>query len=296
MIGSGGIALPVLAALLLSGLSQPVLAAQIPAAAPDPAALTLGFIDNAIAEGRLKSAVELIRRADGRINAAELDLRKGELLLASGALPDAEAAFRRIEADPMVGARAKTGRAVATLSAGRTEEADILFAEALIQDSRLTRAWSARGVLADRKGDWKAAEAFYAQGLAIDPASATLLNNRGYSRLLQGRSAEAEGDFQAALTAQPGLEAAATNLRLARGLQGRYAEAFDGATRENLARDLNTVGVAAMLRGDNRLAQSYFSRAIDMNTRHDQTASANLAYLTHVAPELAETPGVAARK
>ena len=67
---------------------------------------------------------------------------------------------------------------------------------------------------------------------------------------------------------------------------GRYAEAFTSTNRDELARDLNTVGVAAMLRGDHRIAESYFARAIDMSSRYDKVASANLAYLKSIAPEL----------
>ncbi|WP_199555112.1 tetratricopeptide repeat protein [Sandaracinobacteroides hominis] len=287
-------ALPLLAAFSALSLTPP-LAAQT-AVTSAAANLTLGFIDSAIAERRLKSAVELIRAAEARNPGPELELRKAELLLAAGALDEAQTAFQKLEADAAVAARAKVGRSIALLNAGHPNQADTLLAEALALDPSMVRGWSARGVLADRRGDWKSAEASYAQGLAADPKSATLLNNRGYSRLLQGRNPEAEADFMAALAIQPGMEAAATNLRLARGLQGRYAEAFDGATREDLARDLNTVGVAAMLRGDHRLAESYFSRAIEMNTKFDKTATANLAYLKHVAPELTEPARTAPSK
>ena len=218
-------ALPLLAAFSALSLTPP-LAAQT-AVTSAAANLTLGFIDSAIAERRLKSAVELIRAAEARNPGPELELRKAELLLAAGALDEAQTAFQKLEADAAVAARAKVGRSIALLNAGHPNQADTLLAEALALDPSMVRGWSARGVLADRRGDWKSAEASYAQGLAADPKSATLLNNRGYSRLLQGRNPEAEADFMAALAIQPGMEAAATNLRLARGLQGRYAEAFD---------------------------------------------------------------------
>ncbi len=277
------------AALLLS--TVPALAQSAPtdtASALDPSALTMGFIDKAIAEQRFKSAVELIRAAEARHAGPELDLRKAELLLASGALPEAAKAFQALEADATVGNRAVVGQALMELKAGRAEAADALLARAVEADGTMARAWSIRGVIADRRGDWKSAEEYYAKGLEAAPNSATILNNRGYSRLLQGRHAEAEQDFAAALKLEPGLETAATNMRLAKGLQGRYAEAFDSQSRDDLARDLNTVGVAAMLRGDHQLAQSYFTRAIEMNSRYDEKAAQNLAYLKHIAPELAD--------
>jgi Flp pilus assembly protein TadD len=151
----------------------------------------------------------------------------------------------------------------------------------------MVRALSARGVLADKRRDWATAEAQYALAIKADPGSAFVYNNRGYSRLLQGRNAEAEGDFARAVDLAPDLAAARTNLSLARGLQGRYAEAFTASSRDDLARELNTVGMAALLRGDHRLAESYFSRAIEMNSRYDRTATANLAYLKAIAPEAA---------
>jgi Flp pilus assembly protein TadD len=262
-------------------------------AAPDGQALTLEFIDKAIAEGRHKSAGELILRARVRFPGPEVSLREAELMLAHGAVTEAATAFRLLEEDPVVGARALAGRGIAAVKAGEDAAAEALLEAAVARDPNLGRAWSARAVLADRRRDWAAADDFYARAIAALPQSADILNNRGYSRLLQGRHSEAEVDLAAAVKLNPALRAAATNLTLARAMQGRYAEAFTSADRDGLARDLNTVGVAAMLRGDTRIAQSYFTRAIDMNGRYDRTAQANLAYLRTIDPELDTEPKVA---
>ena len=211
-------------------------AAAEQASQADGLTLTLGFIDRAIADGRLRSA-----------------------------------------------ARAKTGRAIALIRQNRTPEAESLLAIAVSLDPALARAWSARAVLADQKRDWKLAESCYGRAIAAAPESADAFNNRGYSRLLQGRTAEAEADFQRALRLEPQLAAAATNLRLARGLQGHYAQAFEGSTREDLGRDLNTVGYAALLRGDLKLAEGYFNRALEADPRYQAQAAANLAYLRQLA-------------
>jgi len=282
-----------LAALLVAvGVDPAALAAPssppggVPAAAQDGKALTLEFIDKAIADGRLKSAGELILRANARYAGPELSLREAELMLAGGGVEQAARAFQALEADPVVGARALAGRGIAAIRAGQDGAAEGLLAAAVARDASLARAWSARGVLADRRRDWAAAERFYGEALKAAPESAEILNNRGYSRLLQGRHAEAESDLEKALKLDPALKAAATNLTLAKAMQGRYAEAFRSANREELARDLNTVGVAAMLRGDTRIAQSYFARAIDMNGRFDRVAAANLAYLRAIDPTL----------
>jgi Flp pilus assembly protein TadD len=263
------------------------------AAAADGKALTLEFIDKAIAEGRHKSAGDLILRARVRFPGPEITLREAELMLAHGAVTEAATAFRLLEDDPFVGARALAGRGIAAIKSGEDAAAEALLAAAVARDPNLGRAWSALAVLADRRRDWAAADVFYARAIAALPQSADILNNRGYSRLLQGRHSEAEADLSAAVKLNPALRAAATNLTLARAMQGRYAEAFTSADRDGLARDLNTVGVAAMLRGDTRIAQSYFTRAIDMNGRYDRTAQANLAYLRTIDPELDTEPKVA---
>ncbi len=281
------------ALLVVAGVDPAAMAAPSPAqtgteapAALDGQALTLEFIDKAIAEGRLKSAGELILRARARYAGPELSLREAELMLAGGAVNEAAKAFQALEAEPGMHARALAGRGIAAIRAGQDEAAEALLAAAVDQDPSLARAWSARGVLADRRRDWAGADRFYSEALKAAPDSAQILNNRGYSRLLQGRHAEAEADLEQAVKLDPKLKEAVTNLTLVKAMQGRYAEAFTSGDRDALARDLNTVGVAAMLRGDTRIAQSYFTRAIEMNGRYDRTAAANLAYLKAIDPTL----------
>lgn len=255
---------------------------------PDGATLTLEFIDKALSDGRLKAAADLITRARYRYNGPELQLREAELLLASGLRTEADMAFRVLEAEPTLAARAKTGRAIGLMRGGDNILAQELLTTATTVDPGLARAWSALAVLADWKQDWKLADGHYAKAIAAAPADASIYNNRGYSRLLQRRAAEAEGDFLRALELQPGLASAETNLRLARGLQGHYTEAFAGSRREQLGRDLNTVGYAALLRGDHKLAESYFSRALELDPQYQGTAAANLAYLKQLADQSAQ--------
>ena len=285
-----------LAVALLLSLSGAALAAKPPARAPEAApateegaAFTLEFIDMALAEGRLKSAADLITRARFRYNGPELQLREAELLLASGLRTEADMGFRVLEAEPATAARAKTGRAVGLMREGETTLARELLTTATRLDPSLARAWSALAVLADWEQDWKAADSYYGKALAAAPRDATVYNNRGYSRLLQRRAPEAEADFLMALQLQPKLGSAETNLRLARGLQGHYTEAFAGSSREQLGRDLNTVGYAALLRGDMKLAESYFSRALELDPQYQGTAAANLAYLKQLANQSAAT-------
>jgi len=267
----------------------PVATSAEPAAQTGATPSLLAFIDSALAEGRLQAAQDLIMRARARSDDPEVRLREAELLLASGAWTQALAGFAALDTEPAVAARAAVGTAVAELRAGRETHAAEALKAALARDPNLVRGWILQGVLADRQRDWKASEASYGRAIALDPESAAAFNNRGYARLLQGRNAEAEADLLRAVAIDGDLETAQTNLRLARAMQGRYAEAFLGSTRDNLARDLNIVGFAAMSRGEYALAESYFSRALEINGQFDRTAAANLAYLESIAPRSGRT-------
>ncbi len=239
----------------------------------------LPVIDAAIAEGRLDTAADVIARALPQHDSPALRLRAAELALARGALSEAATGFGDLVGEADVAAPAQQGLGLARLRQGNLPAATRALDAALALDPTLVRALTARGVIADRLRDFAAADGFYARAVALAPSSATVLTNRGYSLLLRGRAAEAEVDLARAVALDPKLAAAQTDLRLARALQGKYQEAFDGATRSSLAADLNTVGFAAMARGDYATAESYFNRALAINPRFDQVAAANLRYL-----------------
>lgn len=278
---------------LLLLAAAPAAAAQAPARPASPAPLStetarspvseteLGFIDAALAEGRIQAAQDLLARARAESDGPEVRLREAELLRVSSALPEAERAFAELVQQGV--AAAGVGLGVTLMQLSRDSEAEAALAAALAADPSQVRGWSTRAILADRRRDWVAAEAHYARALALQPQSAVILNNRGWSRLLQGRAAEAEADLARAVALDGRLAAARTNLRLALALQGRYTEAFAGSTKAELANDLNTVGFAAMARGDLALAESYFSRALELNTSYDRAAAANLAHVRALA-------------
>lgn len=251
--------------------------------APDPA---LAIIDTAIAEGRFEAASDVLQRTLLLRPGPGLQLRVAELALARGALAEAATGFVELVADPAVAALAQQGLGITRLQQGDVVAARTAIDAALAIDAGLVRAWNARAVLADRQRDFAAADAAYAAALALDPHAAMLRANQGYSLLLRGRHADAEIALLAALGLDPGLAAATTNLRLARAMQGRYREAFAGSTRAGLAADLNTVGFAAMARGDHAVAEGYFNRALSLNPRFDPVAFANLAYLKSLTDPL----------
>jgi tetratricopeptide (TPR) repeat protein len=87
-------------------------------------------------------------------------------------------------------------------------------------------------------------------------------------------------------------------------MQGHYREAFADSDKAGLAVDLNTVGFAAMARGDYATAETYFNRALALNPRFDQIAWANLRYMkslteplgTGVSPDTVGPSGVSPRQ
>lgn len=263
-------------ALGLLLVATPSLAAARKVVDPQP---SLTLIDAALRDGRIEAARDLIMRAKAQADSPELQVRQAELLLTGGQLPEAVAAFAKLADTAAVTAAARQGQGIAQMRMGETEAAIVNLDTAVARDPTLVRAWLARGVAADRMRDWAKAEACYAAVITLDPRSATAFTNRGYSRLLRGQYAESESDLLKAIQIDPKLAIARTNLRLARAMQGNYQAAFEGSNKKQLATDLNTVGFAAMARGDYPVAESYFNRAMELNPEFDRVAWANLIYL-----------------
>ena len=264
----------------------PVSAEASPQVSPRAVDPVLAIIDAAIAEGRLDAATEVVERTLPLRPGPELQLRVAELALARGALAEAATAFTDLTAQPGVAAAAEQGLGITRLRQGDLVAARVAIDAALAADAGLLRAWNARGVLADRQRDFAAADIAYNHALTIDPRAALVRANQGYSLLLRGRHADAEAALTAALAIDPAMPVAATNLLLARALQGHYRQAFARSSRAGLATDLNTVGFAAMARGEYAVAEAYFNRALTLNPHFDPVAFANLAYLKAVTEPL----------
>jgi Tfp pilus assembly protein PilF len=275
-------ALLVALAVVLAG---PALAApRKPAAEPAPVVVpppkpeALVMLDEAISDGRMEDARQLIAPmwASG---VPEVALRGAEMALASGSLPEAADGFTGLLDGPLAAA-ARQGLGITRLKQGRAAEAKTELELAVAADPKLARAWNALAVLADRAKDWPASDAAYAKAIAAAPNDASLLANRGWSMLLRGHHVAAEQDLAKAMQMAPGLGQVRTNLALARAMQGRYQDAFQLSDKKTLAVDLNTVGYAAMARGDLAVAEAYFNRALSLNPQFDRTAWENLQYLT----------------
>lgn len=265
-----------LAGPALAAKRKPALPAQaLVVAPPTPAALAM--LDAAIADGRLEDARTMLAPmwASG---APGVMLRAAELALAAGSLPEAAEGFSGLLDGPLAAA-ARQGLGITRLRQGRAAEAATELERAVAIDPMLARAWNAMGVLADKSKDWKAADTAYARAIAAAPGDAGLIANRGWSMLLRGHPVAAEQDLSRALALNPGLAMARTNLALARAMQGRYEDAFRLSDKKTLAADLNTVGYAAMMRGDLAVAEAYFNRALSLNPQFDRAAWENLQYL-----------------
>lgn len=250
----------------------------LPTAPPTPEALAM--LDAAIADDRLPDARNLIAPMWAS-DTPDVLLRGAELALAGNSLPEAAEAFSGLLDGPLA-PRARQGLGITLLRQGRDGEARTMLEQAVQGDASLARAWNALGVLADKSRDWPAADAAYAKAVAAAPQDGAILANRGWSQLLRGHHVAAERDLVAALKLQPGLKTARTNLALARAMQGRYQDAFVLSDKTTLASDLNTVGYAAMTRGDLAVAEAYFNRALALNPQFDRAAWANLQYLAEL--------------
>lgn len=255
---------------------------------PPPSAQALAVLDAAIADGRLDAARELIAPmwASGT---PDVLLRGAELALAGGSLPEAAEGFSGLLDGPLA-ATARQGLGITRLREGKDAEARALLEQAVAADAGLARAWNALGVLADKARDWAAADTAYGRAIAAAPQDAGFMANRGWSHLLRGHHQAAELDLLAALKLQPKLKVARTNLALARAMQGRYQEAFLLSDKTSLATDLNTVGYAAMMRGDLAVAEAYFNRAMALNPQFDRAAWANLQYLAELKAQKVREP------
>ena len=66
-------------------------------------------------------------------------------------------------------------------------------------------------------------------------------------------------------------------------LTNELTRSREDAIQQQNANDLNTVGFAAMSRGDYGLAETFFTRAMQLNPQFDRTAWDNLVYLKQLA-------------
>jgi tetratricopeptide (TPR) repeat protein len=133
-------------------------------------------------------------------------------------------------------------------------------------------------------GELEHALAVAAEGVEQFPADAVLLNNHAVFLEAAGDLAAAESALTRALGEQASLPQVSKNLGDIWYRLGRYDEAWEAYQRvlrlkPDLGDDVHfKVGNLALRRGEPEVARRHWSRAVDLNPRH-QLARANLQTL-----------------
>jgi len=118
-------------------------------------------------------------------------------------------------------------RAVSSLAAGETLEAELRLQEFLLQYPQFPGAHTNLAIIFAERGDFDAAEASLNEALALDPENAAALNRLGMVLRQLGRFQEAEQAYQRAITARPDYALAYYNLGVLNDLYfRRFAEAL----------------------------------------------------------------------
>ncbi|KNG94801.1 tetratricopeptide repeat protein [Pseudaestuariivita atlantica] len=131
-------------------------------------------------------------------------------------------------------------------------------------------------MIADSKQDWKKADAFYETALGLTTTPASVMNNWGYSKLTRGDFEGAEALFGQAIRADQSLFTAKNNLVLARGAQGNYTLPPVPMSQVERAQLLHTLGLAALKRGDEKIARGLFQEALETHPQHFEAAARSL--------------------
>ena len=236
-------------------------------------------IEAALLSSSPGDAQPLLDTVGGAFPPAVVAFYKARLALRLGDIDAAALAFAPLTHEPGVEARAWAGLGEARLRQQRGTAAAQALDRALALDPGKASVWVMRGVAADMSRDWPAADFAYDRAVALDPHSTAALADRGYSRLLRGRYIEALADLKRAVQLDPKSRIAATDLLVATVMSGDYKGALAGVGKEDVAEGLNTIGFAAMARGDYDRAETFFTRAMEINPKFDHVAWDNLVYL-----------------
>lgn len=266
---------------ILAGCATPAQVSQLPApkkAPLDPMALNIA--EKAVGEGRYGDAKQILQRVfasdPGNLHGK---LLLAEIILATGAPMNAIARFDEITAKKEFVGRSLQGKGLAYFKLKDVSKAQKFLKLAIEKDPTLWRSLNALGYFYDSTQSWAKASKSYDQAIEHRPTMALLHNNRGFSRLLQKRFDESISDLQTAIKLQPDLMIARLNLQLALAWKGDYARATLGAEKNNKGKALNNIGYVALLRGDLRVAEAHFLRALEADAAYNKTAHRNLSYL-----------------
>jgi len=248
--------------------------------APTPAVSSEALLTAAEADieaRRFQLAYQRLARLDpAALATPRAQLASGEVLLGLGQPKQALAQFQAVQSDEALRARAYQGMGLSLMALDDFSAAKGQLDRAVAADRGLWRSWMAIGRVHDGSSNWSEAQAAYAKALEAQPESPIVVNNIGMSLMMQHRYPEATQAFERALKADPTMEMTRTNLRIALAWQGRYDEALVGTQATGRSDALNNVGYVAMLRGDSRTAQKYFSQALESSPTYHEQAARNL--------------------
>ncbi len=151
------------------------------------------------------------------------------------------------------------------------------LAKAVKADPRRWRAHDGLGVIADLKKKYRKADAYYRAALHIVPNSPRVLNNLGYSKYLSGNWNDAQRMFVMALNFDPQYERASMNLGLLHTRSGRFDKALQAFRRVmDEPSAYNNVGYVCMIDGNDKMAETFFRKAIQLSASYYPAANDNL--------------------
>ena len=146
------------------------------------------------------------------------------------------------------------------------------------------QAMNATGFAHDQLGQKTEAETAYLAAATLSPGHGAPMNNLGMMYMREGRYDDAIQSFSIALNRQPDLEIANLNRRIAHGLKGDLGRAMSGASEKDRSAVYNSLGAAAMSRGDKASAQRMFKKALESSPVFYENAFANLERAAQASP------------
>lgn len=148
------------------------------------------------------------------------------------------------------------------------------------------------GVISGKEGQYDQAVQYLTKATTVDDPSAEVLSDLGYVYYLQHNQELAKTTLERALTEDPDYEAARTNLAIVYAELGQYDVALNHFRQiSDEAEALSNLAYIQSQRGDLELAQSNYSRALDIDKRLRPAAEA-LIQIAQMTGDVHDRPNV----
>ncbi len=175
------------------------------------------------------------------------------------------------------------------LDKGQTGKAKDYLTTAVATNSANWKAHNGLGVIADLSNKSAEAIGHYQNALAIQPGNPMLLNNLGYSYYLSGDEIKAKALFNQALGYDNRYQRAIHNLALIEIKHDNLLNATALFNRLMPAHEsYNNIGYICMLLGQYKVAEEYFTKAIDESPVYFPKAQENLKTLATLETKVAQ--------